>query len=66
MDIISQVTGVGEFERVSRNAETIELFGHQCKVISVDDLILAKQAMGRDKDIATIKELRVIQAKRRG
>lgn len=65
VDLISQVLGVGPFERVSANAQTIELFGRPCKVISIGDLILSKEAMGRPKDVAMIKELKVIQDKMR-
>lgn len=63
VDLIGQVTGVGDFERVSRHAQAIELFGHPCKVISIEDLILAKEAMGRPKDTAMVKELKVIREK---
>jgi hypothetical protein len=35
-------------------------------VIGLDDLILAKQAMGREKDLLAVKELRAILAKTRG
>lgn len=63
VDLLNQVTGVGDFKQVSQNAQNIELFGHPCKVISIEDLIAAKEAMGRPKDIAMIKELKVIQEK---
>jgi len=62
VDIISHVTGVGDFKKVSKKSNLIELFGHTCKVISIEDLISAKKILGREKDIAMIKELRVIQA----
>ena len=65
VDLISQVAGVGAFDRVSRNAQCVPLFGRQCIVISIDDLILTKEAMGRPKDIAMIKELKVIREKMR-
>jgi predicted nucleotidyltransferase len=66
VDLISQVTGVGDFERVSRNAVKVELFGHSCKVISIEDLIRAKEAIGREKDIAMVKQLKVILEKLNG
>jgi len=61
LDVISEVTGVGDFSRLSSQAIEIELYGRKCKVISVEDLIKAKEAMGRDKDKAVVKELIVIQ-----
>ena len=65
VDLISSVTGVGDFERVSRKAETAEVFGYSCKVISIEDLIRAKEAMGREKDVAMVKQLKVILEKLR-
>jgi predicted nucleotidyltransferase len=38
----------------------IDLFGRRCRVISMEALIEAKQAMGRDKDMIAVKELRAI------
>jgi hypothetical protein len=34
-------------------------------VISLEDLITAKEAMGREKDLLTAKELRAIAARRK-
>lgn len=64
VDLINQVTGVGDFNRVARNAQNVELFGRQCKVISMEDLVLAKTTLGRPKDIAMVKELNVILEKK--
>lgn len=61
VDIIREVTGVGDFHRVAANAVTVDLFGAQIKVMSLDDLITAKQALGRPKDLAMLKELKVIR-----
>lgn len=57
IDIISEVSNVGDFERVKKNAISVPLFGHQCKVISLDDLIKVKKNLGRAKDIALYHEL---------
>ncbi len=64
IDLISQVTGVGDFKKVSQQSQKIELFGYPCKVMALEDLILAKKEMGREKDLAMIKELKVIQSKK--
>jgi len=45
------------------NAVEVPLFGRRCRVISLEDLITAKEAMGREKDLLTTKELRAIAAK---
>jgi hypothetical protein len=61
VDLLSEIKGVGGFERVARNAETIALFGRQVKVISIDDLIDSKNAMGREKDLMAVRELETIR-----
>lgn len=63
LDIISDVIGVGGFETVSSHAIEIPLFGRMCKVISIEDLIAAKTKMGRAKDIAAVRELKLIKEK---
>lgn len=40
------------------------MFGRTFAVTSIDDLIAAKEAVGRDKDLLAVKELRAIAAKR--
>lgn len=61
LDILSQITGVGDFEKVKSNAINIKLFGQTCKVISIDDLIDAKKAIGRNKDLLVVEELEEIK-----
>lgn len=65
LDVLSSVLGVGDYQRLRQNAIEVPLFGRKCRVISLEDLILAKEAMGRDKDLLTAKELRAIAAKRK-
>lgn len=63
VDVLSSVLGVGDFQRVRAGSVEIEVFGRRCRVISVDDLIRAKEAMGREKDLLAVKELRAIREK---
>jgi hypothetical protein len=63
VDILSEVTGVGDFKRLSERAIMVDLYGFQVKVISLEDLIQAKEALGRPKDQITAAELREIQKK---
>lgn len=60
VDFLGSIKGVGDFESVRAASIEIELFGRRCRVISVESLIQAKQAMGRDKDLIAAKELRAI------
>ncbi len=64
LDILTSVLGVGDFFRLKEKAEELEVDGYKYRVISLHDLITAKEAMGREKDLLTAKELRAIAAKR--
>jgi len=64
VDILSSVLGLGDFERIKAEAENFEIGESVCKLIGVQDLIQAKEALGREKDLLAVKELRAIVAKR--
>ncbi len=57
LDVLSSVTGVGDFEELKKNAISIPFFGQKCLVISLDDLIKSKSAMPRPKDKIVLEEL---------
>lgn len=57
LDILTKVTGVGDYLELKKNAVSIPLFGRNCLVISLDDLIKAKAAMPRPKDKIILDEL---------
>ena len=64
VDVLGAILGVDGFDTLRKNAIEIPLFGRRCRVISLEDLISAKEAMGREKDLLTAKELRAIAGKR--
>lgn len=64
IDILSSILGVGELPRLKANAEMFEIDGRQYPVLSLTDLIAAKEAVAREKDLLVAKELRCIAAKR--
>jgi len=64
IDILSSILGVGDYERLRQRAVRMPLFGRTVSVISLEDLITAKEAVGREKDLLAVKELRAIAAKR--
>lgn len=66
VDILSSIKGVGDFQRLNATAEVLEVDGLKIRVISLGDLITAKEAMGRERDLIVAKELRAIAAKRQG
>ena len=64
LDCLGEILGLGGFEEVKHLSETIRLDGNECRILRIDALIAAKKAMGRPKDIETIKQLEVIQRER--
>ena len=65
VDISTSILGVGEFDRVRAASIEVELFGRACRVMLLDDLILAKEALGREKDLLAAKELRAVREKQK-
>jgi predicted nucleotidyltransferase len=66
LDLIGQVVGVGNFSEVSKSAVTISIFGNECKIISLDDLIKCKKTLKRPKDMLVASELEAIRQKTEG
>jgi len=64
IDVITSVLGVGDFARLKERAIKIPLCGRMILLISLEDLIVAKEAVGREKDLLAVKELRAIAAMR--
>jgi hypothetical protein len=64
IDVLSSVLGVGDFARLKSRAEKLEVDGRTHWLISIEDLIAAKEALGRPHDLLDAKELRAIAAKR--
>jgi hypothetical protein len=65
VDILSSISGLGDFASIKANSETFEISGRTCRLISLPDLVLAKEYMGREKDILAAKELRAIAEMRK-
>lgn len=63
VDVLGSILGIGEYERVRADSIEVDLFGRRCRVISLNDLIRAKEALGREKDLLAVKELRAIREK---
>lgn len=61
LDILSETPPAGDFEAIKKNSIEIPLYGHKCKIISIDDLIKVKEKMNRPKDVQAVMELRKIR-----
>lgn len=63
VDCLGEVLGVGGFEEVSQHSVEIRLPFGTCRVLDLDTLIRAKEAMNRDHDRITVRQL--LQIKKR-
>ncbi len=57
VDVLGEVSGLGNYERVCAHSDELTVFGSKVRVLSLDGLIAAKKAAGRNKDRAHILEL---------
>jgi len=61
LDCLGEIKAVGNYDEVSKHAVELDLPIGKCLVIDLDTLIVAKEAMGRDHDRITVKELKEIK-----
>lgn len=63
LDILSKTEPVGDFSEIKNRSMKISIYGYECNVICIDDLIRVKEKMKRPKDLQTAEELRLILSK---
>jgi hypothetical protein len=63
VDCLGEVLGVGDFESVLKHSIQLELPFGGCRILDLDAMIQAKEAMGRDHDRITLKQLREIKGR---
>lgn len=61
IDLLGTLPPVGDYQTVASRAVSITLFGIECRVLSLDDLIAVKHHVGRPKDRSVEIELRAIR-----
>jgi hypothetical protein len=64
LDCLSEVAGLGDFEAVSRQSVSAQLSFGEHRFLSLDALIVAKTASGREHDLAALKYLHAIRERR--
>ena len=64
VDCLGEILGIGDFDAVLKRSVELELPVGKCRVIDLDALIVAKEAMDRDHDRTTVKELKEIKKRR--
>lgn len=61
IDLMGEVKGLGLFEQVKASAMAVHLFGVECKILSLEGLIVSKRAAGRLKDQLILPELEALR-----
>lgn len=61
LDCLSEVAGIGNFDQVLAQSRLNDYPFGKINILSIDALIRSKQAMGRDRDIAAVKQLKAIK-----
>ena len=61
VDCLGEVLGIGDFESVLQHSVELELPFGDCRILDLDALIRAKEAMNRDHDRLTVRQLREIK-----
>jgi hypothetical protein len=64
LDLLGEVTGGGSYETLLPHTETVELFGHSCRAVTLNTLIRLKRAAGRPKDNEALAELEALRERR--
>jgi hypothetical protein len=61
LDCLSAVLGVGGFDEVVTHSIQLELPFGPCRILDLESLIRAKEAMNRDHDRVSVRQLKEIQ-----
>ncbi len=61
LDCLGLVKGIGGYEEVLADSKVVDLPVGKCRVITLDALIRAKEAVGRPNDLKTVTHLKLIQ-----
>lgn len=63
LDCLGDIAGIGDYDKVVARSSAITLAFGECRVLTLDALIEAKLAVGREKDLAALRFLRAIKDK---
>jgi len=63
LDCLGEVIAVGDYEAALAQSEPASFPFGECRVLKIDSLIRAKEAIGRPQDILVVAQLRAIQEK---
>lgn len=63
LDCLGNVSGLGDFDEVFSRSQVSKLPFGDCRVLTIEALICAKEAVGRPHDLQVTRQLRIIQQK---
>ena len=63
LDCLGTVAGLGNYEQVLQRSITRKISCGEFQILSLDALIAAKEATGREKDLDAVRLLRAIKPK---
>ena len=66
LDCLSEVAGIGDYEAVLKCSIPRSTPIGELRILSLDALIVAKEAAGRERDLAAVKLLRAIKERKQG
>jgi hypothetical protein len=61
LDCLGEVAGVGDYEAVQRNSVIFKLSYGEFRILNLDAAIASKEAVGRERDLAAVRQLRAIK-----
>src|SRR5258707_3655768 len=64
LDCLSEVKGVGDYEENLKRSVVHKLSYGEFRILDIDALIAAKEAVGRERDIPPVKQLCAIKEKK--
>ena len=64
LDLLGEIAGGGRYEDLLPHTAGLQVFGIECRVLSLERLIAVKRAAGRPRDLEAIAELEAILEER--
>src|SRR5262249_46034297 len=61
VDILGEVTGMGSYQQVEAFSEVMEIFGINCKVLTLEGLIKENGGVGREKNLKILPKLKALE-----
>ena len=61
LDLLGEVSGVGAYPQALAQSEEREMYNYKARVLSLDSLMAAKKAAGRNKDLRDLMELEALK-----